>query len=70
LDFAFCDEVKETASVKKLGIPRFSFTGFLKSILNENLFASRFYPAWTLEVQVAGGKAGVVRVCGREYQDF
>ena len=59
MDFVFCGAAEKASQVKKLGILRFSFTGFFKSILNTNLFASRFYPAWVLEIQAAGGKAGV-----------
>ena len=68
LSFVYCDEAERTTSAcERLGILRFSFTGFLKSILNSiilhpvSILPERL--RYFVQVnQAFGGKDGVVRV--------
>jgi len=71
LDFVFFDEVKKAASVcKKLGILRFSFTGFFKSILNKIYLHPVSILPFHMEFLWSGGKLESSAFYGREYQDF
>ena len=71
MDFVVFDGAERAASLcKKLGILRFSFTGFLKSILNKIYL----HPVSILPLHVKfawrGGKLESSAFYGREYQDF